>query len=194
MDGVIRVTGKLAHASDQGDGVRATVIVERSREFVAVGDSTGEPSTNSQRLGQWNAFHGEQATNVDAIEVSAGDLIDFIVDAKSNEGFDSFQWSFELTLVDAAPNEPKGEVKWSSNEARIVDDVVPVAIQIRRLWPQVLQRPVRDDELSWAIDFVVEQVDTLAEIEGKRTPAQVQRALSHVAQALMTSNEFLYIE
>ncbi len=75
-DGVITIDGTLAHSESRGDGVHGQIVSSR----------TGV-------LGTWVAHNAKVATHVDAIEVHRGDTIDFTVDCRSGDGFDSFTWS-----------------------------------------------------------------------------------------------------
>ncbi len=78
QDGTVRINGTLKHPSEEGDGVRATVLV--------AGD----------RVGQWDVHHDEAKTAVDSIDVHAGQFIDFVTDCKSGPGHDSFSWTVRI--------------------------------------------------------------------------------------------------
>ncbi|QDV36835.1 PSD1 and planctomycete cytochrome C domain-containing protein [Tautonia plasticadhaerens] len=78
-DAVVRIEGRLAHRSAEGDGVRARVVA---------GDGG--------LLGEWTAHDGRERTIVDRYEVKAGEAIDFVVDCIGGAGFDSFEWAPEV--------------------------------------------------------------------------------------------------
>jgi REP element-mobilizing transposase RayT len=74
--GSIAVTATLKHDSEKGDGVRATVF-----------------SSRSGRVASWQAHHATQETNLERLEVQAGDAVDFVVDCRQSMDSDSFQWA-----------------------------------------------------------------------------------------------------
>jgi hypothetical protein len=82
--GVIRIAATLAHPAEQGDGVRGRVVSSR----------TGE-------LGSWIAHHGQVETKLERVEVAKGETIDFVVDCRTNESFDSFSWPPTITMTTA---------------------------------------------------------------------------------------------
>jgi hypothetical protein len=76
-DGAFAVSGRLTHGEeDCGDGVRAWVVSSRGGE-----------------LGHFEAHRSAADTNLDAIELIAGDTIDFIVDCRDNHSCDLFEWA-----------------------------------------------------------------------------------------------------
>jgi hypothetical protein len=87
IDGALTIRGTLAHPSDQGDGVHGRII--SSREGL---------------LGDWIAFHTSVETNVENVRVKRGDTIDFVVDCRASDAFDSFSWA--PTLRANAPDGP----------------------------------------------------------------------------------------
>ena len=80
--GRLAVTGVLKHAAAEGDGVRAQVV-SSARGVVASGI----------------AQHGQAEIRVDGIDVQAGDLIDLVVDCRSNQNHDGYFWSTEINLT-----------------------------------------------------------------------------------------------
>ena len=74
----VRVKGRLQHPNANGDGVSGHVIV-------------GSRS--------WASVHvHNQSANVDteAIELKAGDVIDFVADCGTNDSHDSFRWQIDI--------------------------------------------------------------------------------------------------
>jgi len=88
--GIVRVRATLGHAAEQGDGIRGIIV-----------------SSRSGKRGEWLAHHNKVDTNLDAIEVEPGDHLDFIVDCRTNESFDSFTWAPRVELL--APQTGGGE-------------------------------------------------------------------------------------
>jgi cytochrome c553 len=78
-DGTVAVSGALRHPDKQGDGVRGRLVHSRLGE-----------------LGSWIAENGTADTAVAGIEVKKGDTLDFVVDCRRDESFDSFQWAPEV--------------------------------------------------------------------------------------------------
>jgi hypothetical protein len=76
INGVIHITGTVSHNDTQGDGVHARIVSSRSGE-----------------LASWTIFHRQASTDIDNIEVKKGDTIDFVVDCRGSDYFDSFGWS-----------------------------------------------------------------------------------------------------
>ncbi|MGN6546597.1 MAG: PSD1 and planctomycete cytochrome C domain-containing protein, partial [Aureliella sp.] len=78
-DGVVSIRGKLNHAPENGDGVRATLI-----------------SSQAGKLGQWTAKHSEAHTVVTNVKVTAGETLDMVTDCVGNSSHDSFQWKMRI--------------------------------------------------------------------------------------------------
>jgi hypothetical protein len=49
-------------------------------------------------VGQWTIEHGSHSTSARVENVEPGELIDFVVDCRSNDAYDSFNWRVSLTL------------------------------------------------------------------------------------------------
>jgi hypothetical protein len=87
--GRIRIQGSLNHPAEVGDGVIGRVVSSRSGE-----------------LGMWNAHHSRQETGVNDLAVQVGDTVDFVVEPGADENTDSFEWTVEITRVDATAPGP----------------------------------------------------------------------------------------
>jgi hypothetical protein len=100
--GTVHFKGELNHPSEQGDGVRATVLLNGQR-----------------KLGEWTAHHSSTNTILERIKVKEGDTIDFVTDARANESFDSFQWIPRLKYTGASNSdskEPSQRSRWQAKE------------------------------------------------------------------------------
>ncbi len=75
FDGSVRVTGTLVHPGKEGDGVQARLAV-----------------SNLGIVGSWAVKSGSQPIETDVFAVRKGSTIDFIVDCRSENSFDSFEW------------------------------------------------------------------------------------------------------
>jgi hypothetical protein len=80
--GEVSIDGKLSHGSDQGDGVRARVV-----------HSAGAV------MGEWVAANTTTDTVAKPTRVAAGDTIDFVVDCRESDAFDSFGWDVTLNIL-----------------------------------------------------------------------------------------------
>lgn len=87
QDGVIAIEGTLAHDQAHGDGIRGRIVSGR----------TGV-------LGEWLAFNTKVPTNVARYEVKRGDVIDFVVDCRGGDSFDSFTWAPIIRQLEPAPS------------------------------------------------------------------------------------------
>src|SRR5262249_54872258 len=82
--GTLSITGKLAHGSENGDGVRGRIVSRRQG-----------------LLGEWAVKTREAETPVPNVEVEAGDTIDFVTDCAGEVTSDSFAWGVQLKLANA---------------------------------------------------------------------------------------------
>jgi hypothetical protein len=94
-DGEVSITGTVSHAGAQGDGVLARIVSGRQGE-----------------LASFAVRRGEAETRLSGIEVKAGETIDFLVECRGDEGWDSFEWAPVVRLTErnaatagAAPRE-----------------------------------------------------------------------------------------
>lgn len=85
-DGVISIEGALSHDQNRGDGVRGRIVTGR----------TGV-------LGEWLSFNGKVPTNVTRYEVKRGEVIDFAVDCRGGDSFDSFTWAPVIRCLEPSP-------------------------------------------------------------------------------------------
>jgi hypothetical protein len=136
-DGTVSISGTLAHASTQGDGVRGRIVSSR------VG-----------MVAEAVAQNGSAELKLADLAVQAGDTLDFVADCRANSNSDSFNWAPKLKFTDPVkrskqappggfetewdakadftkprPEAPKGLTAWEklahallvSNEAAFVD-------------------------------------------------------------------------
>ncbi len=92
-NGQIKIAATLVHPVNepkQGDGVEGRIIHSRLGE-----------------TGSWIAEHEIKETNIENLDVQEGDRLDFVVACRTNEGFDSFEWSprIEYAASSDAANE-----------------------------------------------------------------------------------------
>ncbi len=82
-DGKLRISGKLQHKQDAGDGVRCTILVD-----------------GGNSIGQWTARNSEARTNCELILIMAGQQIDFVTDCVGGPDSDNFSWRIRLRYED----------------------------------------------------------------------------------------------
>lgn len=176
--GVLTIRGSLEHASENGDGVRGRVV-----------------SSRAGSAGDWTAFHGSSPTNVNALEVVAGDTVDLIVDCQAHETSDSFGWQVELELN----REDGTSITWRSEEGfhgPVAGNETLDVAAVCGAWQAAYLRLPQPDELQLAMNFLGEQLNYLHEHpENVRSDISPQRqALANLCQVLLSSNEFLYVD
>jgi hypothetical protein len=177
--GVLTIQGTLGHGSENGDGVRGRIV-----------------SSALGIAGEWSARHGETPTNIERIVVARGDTIDFITDCVGDVNADSFTWPVTLSLA-----QENGEtVTFASKEGfhgpqSEAAGIVELSSVVRAWQLAYLRLPTRD-ELSAACAFLDGQINYLRMHPGSaaagRSPEM--QALANLCQALVSSNEFLYID
>lgn len=122
--GRMSVEGILGHATGEGDGVRARIVVQ-----------------GQGVVGAWEVHHGETATAIADITIAPGDIVDFIVDCRTGNAYDSFTWSYTLRL-DEAPDWP--HPVWDST-ASFQAKVAPILGR----WEQLAQALLMSNEFAF---------------------------------------------
>ncbi len=74
--GTYEILGNIGHPEKQGNGIRASIISNR----------TG-------LLARWTVFGRNQEVRLEDLKLDAGDLIDFVADPNGSDSFDAFAWS-----------------------------------------------------------------------------------------------------
>jgi hypothetical protein len=81
--GKLSIRGRLNHPSDQGDGVRGTLISDRQG-----------------KLGQWTARKADVRIELLDLPVVAGEQLDFVTDCLGTLDHDGFQWKARIRYSD----------------------------------------------------------------------------------------------
>jgi hypothetical protein len=178
VDGVLRITGTLQHGSPNGDGVRGRIV-----------------SSSTGLAGEWSAHNGEATTFVETLNVARGDTIDFITDCVGDVNSDSFNWAVTLQLLrDGAPVATWQSASGFHGPVAAGTPLLPA--HVASAWRAAYRRDPDRDELLAAIDFLRAQLATMQShpesLAAGVTPEQ--QALTNLCQALLTSNEFLYVD
>ncbi len=132
-DGAISITGTLAHHSAQGDGVRGRIVSSRSGELAAL------------------IVHNKTTqTQVDTVEVKAGDTLDFVVDCIKENSFDSFTWPIVLKMKTTPDNTAGGDdtQEWNS-QADFAGPEVKVATTPLTAWEKLAQVLLQTNEFAF---------------------------------------------
>lgn len=177
-DGIVSIEGALGHASEHGDGVRGVII-----------------ASNLGVIGDWVVQNGEVRTAVERVSIQAGDTIDFVADCRANVTSDSFTWRVELTLA----KEGRAPTVFRSHEGfhgpRESAPGVELA-SVVKAWELAFARSPSREELQAASDLITHQRDQIRRnpqlAPAGRSPEM--QALTNLCHALLSSNEFLYID
>ena len=176
--GTVQIKGSLHHPSELGDGVRGRIV-----------------SSRSGVVGDWTAQHKQIDTAVQTIEVMAGDTLDFVTDCRQDVNADSFSWGIEIALT-----QPDGNVAtWKSDQGFTGPQSTAIELSPQHLvqaWQKAYCRLPSREELEIAIDFINQQCHEMA-VRPRTLPEGIsppQQALINLCQALLTSNEFLYVQ
>jgi hypothetical protein len=97
-DAVVSIEGVLGHKQAEGDGVVARIV-----------------SSRHGQLASWSAHNTDAETKMSRVEVKKGDTIDFLVECRGNEGWDSYAWAPLIrTAEEAAATGGAAPLEWSA--------------------------------------------------------------------------------
>jgi len=96
-DGVIAINSRLGHGNKEGDGVLGRVISNQKGE-----------------LGWWAVFNGSVEVKLKDVAVAKGEIIDFVVEPRANESFDSYSWAPEIKMVPREAAEAGAKLAWTA--------------------------------------------------------------------------------
>lgn len=177
--GVLSISGKLSHGSENGDGVRGRIV-----------------SSRSGLKGEWTVHNSGTDTNATSIAVEAGDTLDFITDGITAVTSDSFAWPVQITLK----GKNRAAANWASTSGFHgpikTEGYAGLPAQAVRAWQLAYCRDPNLDEMKLSVEFLAKQLDHLAKHNTQlpKDTTAARQALTNFCQALMTSNEFLYVE
>ncbi|EMI52683.1 PSD1 and planctomycete cytochrome C domain-containing protein [Rhodopirellula sallentina] len=123
FNGAVRISGKLRHEREKGDGVYATVRCE----------TVPSPPI-------WSAHNSESDTNIDRVRVTIGTTIDFVVSPGKNGSNDVFLWAPEIRCVDG----PNPDKRWNAS-----DDFAPPPVPPLDEWEQLAQALMLTNEFFY---------------------------------------------
>jgi hypothetical protein len=177
-DGVVSIHGALGHSSEHGDGIRGRVAVS----------SMGV-------MGEWSVQQSEAPTSFENVVVSAGDTIDFVVDCREHETSDSFTWRVELKLASEGQDATTFDSQAGFHGPEDQRAGVELA-SVVRAWRWAYARFPSREELQSACAFIATQRDYLRRHPQHTAPGRTPetQALANLCQALLNSNEFLYVD
>jgi Protein of unknown function (DUF1553)/Protein of unknown function (DUF1549)/Planctomycete cytochrome C len=121
-DGVVTISGHLNHPGDHGDGVLGRLV-----------------SSHSGELGAWDVFHRQQATDIARVEVHRGDTLDFIVEPKTDENTDSFEWAPSIRYLSEPGNNGPSTIRdWQARRDFSGPQEFPSGLSLWAQYAQVL--------------------------------------------------------
>lgn len=128
VEGAINIDGVLEHGNPNGDGVQGHIISSRSGE-----------------LGTWVAFKDKIQTSVGTLAVVEGEMIDFVVDCRTNAKGDNFVWAPTITFSDAAEGETTAPgTTWSAQK-----DFSGVVRRRLYVWEKLAQVLLETNEMAF---------------------------------------------
>lgn len=177
-DGVVSIEGTIGHASEHGDGVRGVII-----------------ASSLGMIGEWAIHNGEVRTAIERVMVKAEDTVDFVTDCRANVTSDAFAWRVELKLVE----ESGASAVFRSHEGFHGPVEMTSAVDLAsvvKAWQLAYSRMPTREELQAACDFLTRQRDHLRSnpqlvLAGRSSETQ---SLANICHALLSSNEFLYVD
>lgn len=178
--GTITVRGTLSHGNENGDGVRARIVM------------------SNQTLGDWKAHNNSTTTEIsNEIPVESGQQIDFATDCIAHETSDSFGWTVTLTFTDASGNVATFDSqKQFHGPLPASESYAHLPAWIISAWRRVLLREPNNGEMAAAMELATNQLNLLhrspQSLAEGMTPAR--QVLTNICQMLINTNEFLYIE
>ncbi len=94
ITGTIRISGKVEHSTEEGDGVRAWIVSNR----LGV-------------IGHWIVHNRKEEIKFPEVSVITGDTIDFVVDRRDGLHHDEFLWAPKISFIAAVGNEREWNAK-----------------------------------------------------------------------------------
>ena len=176
--GTIRIHGAVSRPSKNGDGVRLIVHSSRLGVQAECVVPTGEKKYSAE-------FWVERA-----------DLIDTLVDERENKTSDSFGNGFTIEMLDSdglVAHTWKSEQEFGGpvSETKPYELKSPLVDQIAWGWLMTTSRFPTPNELDAGIEFVEVQLGLL---DAGGNQVTVLQAMTNYCQALISSNQFLYVE
>ena len=174
--GRLKLDGPLAHLSPHGDGVQGRIV-----------------SSRRGLLGSWTSLNQSVETSVAEFDVEAGESIDWVVDCIQHQTSDSFHWIATLQWTTSG----ESARRIVSSEQFRGPQIEPARMQqeIDALWRAVTGASPSDFQWQAAWNFVAKQYTLLHANPELVPPGSTpwRQTLQQIAQALMSSNEFLYL-
>ena len=146
--------------------------------------------------GEWTVHNGETQTDVEKIAVKEGDTVDFITDCREHVTSDSFTWRVEVTLTDKDGRRDRHFARTRDFTAPCRSRPLWKSRASSRAWQLAYSRLPTRDELQSACEFLTSQRQYLR-VHPQHTSAgrsPETQALANLCHALLSSNEFLYVD
>lgn len=169
-DGQLSIEGSVSsqphNVQPLGDGVRARII-----------------SSRHGQLGAWIVHGSEETTAIENIAVVAGDMIDFVVDARGRSLHGSFMWAPILHLP--LPNAPSAVAPdaGQTSEDKKADKAKADKAKAEKAKNDKNVAP--GEKILW---------DAAKDYKGSPVAAEVYDAWQRYAQVLLQTNEFMFVD
>lgn len=172
VQGKIRVTGHFSHSTEKGDGVELRIY-------------------SRQGIVHQQIAHNQNKNYTLVLDVQKGDIVDTVVSSRTEQSFDSFANTFKFEQVSG----DKVFKTWDSakdfqGQASRGYLVSPVSKQIVQAWILAYGRRPSTREFEMSSRFLGEQFELLKE---KNNKEPIRQAMINFCQAILGSNEFLYV-
>jgi hypothetical protein len=129
------------------------------------------------------------------VTVKAGDTIDFVTGCRANVTSDSFTWRVELTLAEQSGASTVFRSQEGFHGPAATAAGVDLA-SVVKTWQLAYSRLPSREELQAACEFLTQQRGELRSnprlVLAGRSPET--QALANLCHALLSSNEFLYVD
>ena len=125
--GKVRIEGTLGHANANGDGVRGRIV-----------------ASSGGKLGEWTVHNQKAETKLDAIQVEAGETIDFVVAPLTNATADGYPWAPTVSFT----GQGMAEALKTWNAKKDFDAAPKVITPLSR-WEELAQVLLLSNELAF---------------------------------------------
>ncbi|MEC9092628.1 MAG: PSD1 and planctomycete cytochrome C domain-containing protein [Planctomycetota bacterium] len=174
VKGQIRISGRLVHHSENGDGVKLLVVSSRQ----------GTVKTEVAKTG------GKDYQVTLAVQV--GEVIDTVVAAGASHESDTFANAFRIESLQGQQVlqtwDSKADFK-GTLEARYLKS--PLSKQIMYAWQLAYGRNPSREECQVANRYLAEQLELLKQ---QKVKSPLEQAMINFCQSILGSNEFLYVD
>ena len=145
--------------------------------------------------GEWTVHNGRRRTDIEKIVVKEGDTVDFITDCREHVTSDSFAWRVELTLTDeeGVASTFRSHEGFHGPLANVPPWKSP-ASSGRGNWRTRGFRPATSCNRRASSSQVSANTCAFTRSTSAAGRSPETQALANLCHALLSSNEFLYVD